>query len=482
LKNNDSWLSSRFPWVNEEQFVLGFEMYLAMAVKDNLLAAISRACVSTKLFAQKPKTKTTDSREQSTWWLASVEEIPGNIKYRFDAAIMPEPQAYTREFVLSVYNLPNIGRNEPLSSLLRISNRLDEQIRPTAMTKKSMWPALDLSATSIGIQQDVIFVASRNPSKVSEYAELCCFLVDTPGMKNFIDQDKLEQPDMASLYTMRVDTKPGWGGGWNSVDLQIHDVNFEEKKQNLLSHLSKLESFTNYRKGNGVAKSSPAKLRRPKKEHQNWERTMLHPKSFPESWPEIMNFRDMLTRKGHRITSITDNKQYGPNAETGVARVASYTIPENGGSALSPLDLTGNNLPQQLQRTSNLGKRASTVIGFTPGEYIHDLDNSQETSSGSRIGDNEEVAAESVETPDDERFTQKDKGKGRAISSPKVAPTPLLRDHPPKRPLDQSDQETASSSAGPSKRPRQENQSKFGSDYLDDEELSFLLENGGFVE
>jgi hypothetical protein len=57
-----------------------------------------------------------------------------------------------------------------------------------------------------------------------------------------------------------------------------------------------------------------------------------------------------------------------------------------------------------------------------------------------------------------------------------------LRGHAPKRPFDHADVKIASSSAGPSKRPRQENLSQFDSDYLDDEELSTLLENGGFVE
>lgn len=54
------------------------------------------------------------------------------------------------------------------------------------MTTKSVWPALDLSLAPIGTRQDVIFIASMNPSNVSQYAELCCFLMDTPGMKNFI--------------------------------------------------------------------------------------------------------------------------------------------------------------------------------------------------------------------------------------------------------------------------------------------------------
>jgi len=38
----------------------------------------------------------------------------------------------------------------------------------------------------------------------------------------------------------------------------------------------------------------------------------------------------------------------------------------------------------------------------------------------------------------------------------------------------------ASSSAGPSKRPRQESLSHFQSDVLNDEEFSMLIENGGF--
>lgn len=63
----------------------------------------------------------------------------------------------------------------------------------------------------------------------------------------------------------------------------------------------------------------------------------------------------------------------------------------------------------------------------------------------------------------------------------KVMPTLKLRGHGSKHPLDSSDQVMSSSSAGPSKRPRRESLSRFDCDYLNDEELSVLLENGGFA-
>jgi hypothetical protein len=102
--------------------------------KDTLLAAISRACVSTKLFAEKTKTKTnganaSEGRERGAWWMTPVEKISGStssIKYRFDAAIMPDPQGHTRGFISSICNQHKIGRNELSSSILRILSRYDE--------------------------------------------------------------------------------------------------------------------------------------------------------------------------------------------------------------------------------------------------------------------------------------------------------------------------------------------------------------------
>ncbi|KIN03109.1 hypothetical protein OIDMADRAFT_195711, partial [Oidiodendron maius Zn] len=55
LKNNGRFPPLDSPWVNDDKFVSMFEGYLTMSVKDTLFAAISRACVSTKIFANPAK-------------------------------------------------------------------------------------------------------------------------------------------------------------------------------------------------------------------------------------------------------------------------------------------------------------------------------------------------------------------------------------------------------------------------------------------
>jgi hypothetical protein len=140
--------------VEDDIFVSGFGMYLAKTAKDTLLAAISRACVSTKLFTEKTKTKTktkganaSEGRERGAWWMkimTSVEKISGStssIKYRFDAAIMPDPQGHTRGFISSIYNQHKISRNEPSSSIFRVLSRYDEHTRPDEQTLDITWTA-----------------------------------------------------------------------------------------------------------------------------------------------------------------------------------------------------------------------------------------------------------------------------------------------------------------------------------------------------
>jgi hypothetical protein len=54
--------------VEGDTFVGAFRMYMSIPVRDNLLAAISRASVSIKLYAEKPKGHLKEPPERGTWW------------------------------------------------------------------------------------------------------------------------------------------------------------------------------------------------------------------------------------------------------------------------------------------------------------------------------------------------------------------------------------------------------------------------------
>jgi hypothetical protein len=202
----------------------------------------------------------------------------------------------------------------------------------------------------------------------------------------------------------------------------------------------------------------------------------------PQSYPEILEFRDRMAEKGSRLTSVTDlQKSHSESEHLNIAGLDYLNFPEDRGSATSSSDLT-REAPSSQSQTRLDPSVWHKIIGIAPESYIDDPNDSPEINSGSGKDSSTNTTSEVIELDDLEQPTKQGKGKIRAVSRPKETSTLVLRDHPPKRPFDQSDLETASSSAGPSKRPRQENQSQFSSDYLDEEELNFLLENGGFAE
>lgn len=140
VKQYREWVPAHWPWVQD---LTNLKVYLSMSVKDNLLAAISRASVSTKLFTmptELTRTKADEELERYSFWAVSSEKLDGLIEIRVDAAMVPNAQAQARQFVMNVYNLHKIGRNEPSSSILRLSSKFLEQreLRPEETTMASI--------------------------------------------------------------------------------------------------------------------------------------------------------------------------------------------------------------------------------------------------------------------------------------------------------------------------------------------------------
>jgi hypothetical protein len=481
LKGNQRSPSSDFPWIENDIFVSAFQMYSTMTVKDNLPAAISRASVSTKLFTEKAKTKTDEGHEQGTWWVKSTENISGSVKYRFDAAIMPDSLPYARRFVSLIYNLHKIGRNEPSSSILRISNRLDLQRRPNEGTSDSMWPCPDLPATLSDHEEGIIYVTSKTPTNVPQYAELCIFVMDASKITGIVDQNELEQPSNAFAFqAMRMDTKPGWGSGWNRSDVQTSDAGFLENKKRFLNHLISLEGFAKYRKGKAVERPAPPKTWKPKKKHSNYHMAMAEPPSLSD----VLQFRDMMAKKGHRLTSITTSDGHSQGELAELAGLSPSLIPESGASATSDIpptsESTGNGLSNFKQGSSNPEDSDPKIVGFVPERRVGRPNDSSKTNSGPRKGKALSVASKIREAQNDERLIEQDRGEGISVSGAEKTATLVLRGHGTKRFLDPLDMELASSSAGPSKRSRQETHLQFDNDHLNDETLNHLLETGYF--
>lgn len=105
LKDSRQCSHSEQPYVEGDTFVSAFRMYMSIPVRDNLLAAISRASVSIKLYAEKPKGHLKEPPERG-----NVVGAIGRKRLRpRQTPIRYGYHAHAREFISSIYNLYKIG-------------------------------------------------------------------------------------------------------------------------------------------------------------------------------------------------------------------------------------------------------------------------------------------------------------------------------------------------------------------------------------
>lgn len=226
LKDNQPCVPPDNPWITTDVFVGVFTEYLTMGVKQNLLAAVSRASVSTKLITDLTKP------------MANNSQAP---------EMLPDSYTVARELVCSIYNLHKIGRNEPSSSILRISSKLvlQEQLADSSM--KSIWPGPDLSAILSKRAQNAIFVTSNSPSNGPQILELCIFVMDVSQIQGLTEKLTPIQPHTPCRFqTTRVSSKSGWVGGWNKTDMQMHDADFLDNKNKFLTYLKRSRFFSRH--------------------------------------------------------------------------------------------------------------------------------------------------------------------------------------------------------------------------------------------
>ena len=317
----------------------------------------------------------------------------------------------------------------------------------------------------------------KNPGNVPQHAELCLFLVDMSRIDDIINQNNLEEFSTACTFqASRMDTKPGWGARWNRTDVQMNDTDFLDEKTNFLSHLRELESFTKYTKGKAVERSAPAKVWKPRKNYSNYVMAMSQPQSFLD----VVDFQSRMATSGRRVSSVTELDRSFSQAEL-LKMALERGVPEDeaSGTSETPLvpDSITNNLPGRFQNTSDRENSYST--GTIHELHVDKTDKSREIDPGSRKGKSVDRGAKNHECGNNGRLTDRDKGNNASVSSSEKLPTLVLRDRVPKRHFDDSDTGIGSSSQVSLKRPR--NRPQFDNDYLDDKELSFLLENGCFA-
>jgi hypothetical protein len=213
-----------FPFVEESPFSFAFSILQQHAARDNLLACLSRACVSTKILSPD-----TSRRKQMNKirCIPSSERAGGHVKYRIDTAVVPDSNAKAREVVYSVYRQHKVGRCEPSSSLFRISDRLDEAIlvdRPTEeglqVLQETLWP--EKSKIPYTDRHKVLFGIGE---EVPGYPDLGLFVMDPSAAADMLlSEDAQEWPLSWHFQVRRFDHKLGPCRSWNTRNLVSQDV------------------------------------------------------------------------------------------------------------------------------------------------------------------------------------------------------------------------------------------------------------------
>ncbi|KAI9691720.1 MAG: hypothetical protein M1822_007792 [Bathelium mastoideum] len=313
---DDDWNLLGFPYVEENVVVGNFAPFRNAPMRETLIAATLRTCVSSRLFAEESNKK--KNGPSPGIWATSIEKQKSGIRYRFDAALMPDDHAHAREFVVSIYNMHKIGRSEPSSSFLRLSDCLDEQ-KDTDESSPGLW---SIALNEVLAHRKFFTVTSKNPSNVSEFPELCLFVIDNASIEDMVEsQQAFELIDEWSLQARRADLKPGWGRGWNNVGIRVRDRGLPEKIPELLGHV---ESAMNSRllsaKSNGKGKS-PERSWKPKSKLQHWNMSSVERQGLAD----ILKFKDHLNSRGKRLAALTLNYP-GWNNDENPSKVNDATV------------------------------------------------------------------------------------------------------------------------------------------------------------
>jgi len=294
-----NWDVSNLPYISPESFVKFFDVYRHISARHNLVGAVSRACLSTKLFTEESNKK--KNRNEEMWWAASIEEKRDGTRYRFDAALGPDQNGYAREFVCQIYNQHKVGRNEPSMSIFRVSSRID--IQNEEQTLESLWPKTDVNELP---RDKIIAVVSNNPSNRQKYPEFCLFTMDDSSLDKVLDSN-LDSGSVARpcLRARRLDVIPGWTRGWNDAALDCRDEYISDKVTKLLDQVKHTKaSLENGETRDDVGRSSRQQWKT-KDTGAGWK--MIS--SVPVSLMDLLKFKNALHSRGRKLTTITVHRQ-----------------------------------------------------------------------------------------------------------------------------------------------------------------------------
>ncbi|KAI0381180.1 hypothetical protein F5Y04DRAFT_281154 [Hypomontagnella monticulosa] len=202
---------SDLPFVDTDAFSSNFLALLQTRAEENLLACISRACISTGILSSMGN-EHTDAIS-----VTSVEKSDEGVRYRVDAVIKPDAHPDARELVHKVYEQHKIGRNEPSCPFLRTSTVLNGPGLPKPLTPKlgtpgaSRWLAKQPKTGQL-MDKEILFAVCGNLAICQPSPRLCLFVTGSAAanIKDLRFQDLLQTEPMSYFFVERFDRNQIW--------------------------------------------------------------------------------------------------------------------------------------------------------------------------------------------------------------------------------------------------------------------------------
>jgi hypothetical protein len=242
LKSEGNSDLSDFPMVKSEDLVERFTELLESPAHDNLRACVSRACIYTGIGSAGSDM---EAMGHEFWRFSSMDESDTRSGERPEGIALPGSYTKARELVYSLYERHKIGRNEPSSSLFRVSTNVIELELPREvpkdpdLQKESSWPN---SLEFPDFRTREIIFATASDHTTTEDANLCIFVLDPSVFEGGLQSDKLSQSKSDwSLRVKRIDKKPGSARSWNNNKVINHAKDIVSKVEIFFDHLQNTE-------------------------------------------------------------------------------------------------------------------------------------------------------------------------------------------------------------------------------------------------
>ncbi|KAL5615818.1 hypothetical protein FOBRF1_004566 [Fusarium oxysporum] len=224
-----------------------FRELLKTTPRANVSACISRLCLITGAIS-----KLKNGKSPSTWAMLPLEE-DGDCNTVEEAVVKICKRPVAREFLWDIYSKHRVGRNEPSSSIFRISSSMDELANSTKSPEdqykfsKFSWRwSYYADASSFGDNMELLFATTEKSSVENEWTPgFCIFVLDSSIAKTGINANKILSPQRKFADAIFYHKKAGSLRGWNyNNDTNFVSGNLKSKCEKLAKVLREARAFS----------------------------------------------------------------------------------------------------------------------------------------------------------------------------------------------------------------------------------------------